>query len=161
MVKNAELILAQIRKINVQIDVIYKLLGPYKNYVKTEGSPAGGKCYACSPETSALNCHYIKKKTPLRLNGYFWIKTKCMPSAERVYCDFTTGDGNFYIYYGNLRGKVYIYNLRPQPSTQTKLKSYRTFVRKMDWKMLKSQVINRLNQSWAILTKSGLIQRTT
>ena len=108
IVKNAELILAQIRKINVKIDVIYKLLGPYKNYVKSEGQPAGGKCYACSPETSALSCHYIKKKTPLRQNGYFWIKTKCMPQAERVYCDYATASGNFYIYVGNLRDKVHI-----------------------------------------------------
>ena len=28
-----------------------------------------------------------------------------MPEAQRVYCDFESGDGNFYIYEGNLADK--------------------------------------------------------
>ncbi len=31
-----------------------------------------------------------------------------MKSAKRVYCDFTTGGGNFYAYYGNFKDKVII-----------------------------------------------------
>lgn len=31
-----------------------------------------------------------------------------MKSAKRVFCDFTTGGGNFYAYYGNFKDKVII-----------------------------------------------------
>jgi len=61
-----------------------------------KGGEAKGKCYACSPETAALACVYVKKKNPARLNGFFWIKTKCMPAAARVFCDFEEADSNFY-----------------------------------------------------------------
>jgi hypothetical protein len=47
-------------------------------------------------ETAALACTYVKKKNPARLNGFFWIKTKCMPAAARVFCDFEEADSNFY-----------------------------------------------------------------
>ena len=52
-----------------------------------------------------MNCVYIKKNNPDRLNGYFWVKTKCMPGPARVYCDFDEADGNFYQYVGNLADK--------------------------------------------------------
>ena len=42
----------------------------------------------------------------MRKNGFFWIKTKCMPEPTRVYCDFDDGEGNFYLYQGNMADKV-------------------------------------------------------
>ena len=78
-------------------------MGPFKNFVKIElegggGGEAKGSCYSCSKDTSSLGCYYIKKKYPMRQNGFFWIKTKCMPEPARVFCDFTNGEGNFYLY---------------------------------------------------------------
>ena len=72
---------------------------------QNDSKGAKGKCYACAPETSASSCSNIKRKKQLRKNGFFWIKTKCMPEAARVFCDFENGDSNFYQYVGNFADK--------------------------------------------------------
>jgi hypothetical protein len=106
VIKTAEHISAQIKSINQRIDFIYTQLILFKTSIKPEGSEATGACYGCSQETAALNCFRIQKKNPLRQNGYFWVKTKCMPEPTRVLCDFKTGDTNLYHYVGNKKDKV-------------------------------------------------------
>lgn len=99
VIKIGEEITNSIQKINLNVDEIYKSMAPYKRFVMIDagkGGVAKGKCYACSAETSALACTYVKKKNPNRMNGFFWIKTKCMPEPARVFCDFEEADSNFY-----------------------------------------------------------------
>ena len=36
----------------------------------------------------------------MKRNGFYWVKTKCMPEAARVYCDFDNNLPNFYLYKG-------------------------------------------------------------
>jgi hypothetical protein len=62
--------------------------------------------YASSKDKAAKDCQEIKKRFPFKRNGFYWVNTKCMPDALRVYCDFTDNDGNFYAYIGFPADKV-------------------------------------------------------
>jgi len=44
--------------------------------------------YASSPKSPASSCGHIREHEPLKRNGYYWVKIKCMPEPERVFCDF-------------------------------------------------------------------------
>ena len=47
-----------------------------------------------------LDCWHIKKKSPTKKSGFYWIKTSCTKKAIRVYCDFSV-DGlgtSIYVY---------------------------------------------------------------
>lgn len=61
--------------------------------------------YASSPKNPASSCAHIRNHEPLKRNGYYWIKMKCMPEPARVYCDFDTNFPNFYLYKGHPRDK--------------------------------------------------------
>jgi hypothetical protein len=56
--------------------------------------------FAASPDTHATDCHKIKEYADYKRNGFYWVKTKCMPKPERVYCDFKDNFPNFYVYKG-------------------------------------------------------------
>jgi hypothetical protein len=36
-------------------------------------------------------------------SGYYWVKNPCASKAIRVYCDFKTGRGAYYAYYGKVK----------------------------------------------------------
>jgi len=47
-----------------------------------------------------LDCWHIKKNSPTKKSGFYWIKTSCTKKAIRVYCDFSV-DGlgtSIYVY---------------------------------------------------------------
>ena len=54
---------------------------------------------------AALNCQKVKEFADYKRNGYYWIKNKCMPKPERVYCDMESNFPNFYLYKGWRRDK--------------------------------------------------------
>lgn len=36
-------------------------------------------------------------------SGYYWIKNECNDQALRVYCDYKTGRGQYYAFYGKFK----------------------------------------------------------
>jgi len=61
--------------------------------------------YADSSANPAFDCSKIRAAAPYKKNGFYWLKTKCMPKALRVYCDFDKNNPNFYAYHGFTREK--------------------------------------------------------
>jgi len=43
----------------------------------------------------------------MKKHGFFWIKNKCMPSALRVFCDFSIEKGQSYVFLGPKTNDVF------------------------------------------------------
>jgi len=62
--------------------------------------------FAASADTHATDCEKIKEFASYKRNGFYWVKTKCMPKPERVFCDFLDNESNFYVYKGWKADKI-------------------------------------------------------
>jgi len=56
--------------------------------------------YANSNKNPASSCEAIRAAENMKRKGYYWIKMKCMPEPERVFCDMDQNFPNFYLFKG-------------------------------------------------------------
>jgi hypothetical protein len=42
-------------------------------------------------------------KDKCKKSGFYWMRNDCADKTIRVYCDFKTGDGSYYAYYGRVK----------------------------------------------------------
>jgi len=61
----------------------------------------------------AKSCFHIKKMTPYKKTGYFWIKPDCVSSPLRVFCDFDNFKfGKDIAYYGRTATSTSFVNVK-------------------------------------------------
>jgi len=105
-IKKARGITDQLAYIQTELENFFGMYRSYQKFfmvhIQKLATAEMEKCYGCDKEQFVESCVHLLRMDPKKASGYYYVKTPCMPEVKRVYCDMGEGQGNFYLFHGNL-----------------------------------------------------------